>query len=128
MGNTYSSGPDNAANRGVTRVRRGARNQVVAMSAQMQVELRRCQRDYAMELARSAAHISSAMSEESAGAELAQTVERFTASHGESDLLSFLTVLADRVEARGHEIGLSLIQQRMSEETAARMLATRRRA
>ena len=128
MGNTYSSQPADAQRRSVPRGRRATRGQPVALSAQMQVELRRVQREYSMELARSAAHISSAMSDESAGVELAQTVERFTTSNGDADLLSFLTVLADRVEARGHEIGLSLIQQRLSEETAARMQPVRRRA
>lgn len=132
MGNSPSYPPaDDAArqNPHAPRVRRGARRQApVAVSPLAQSETRRCERDYAMELARSAAHISSALGAESAEAEVSRAVERFRASHGDDDLVPFLCALGARVEMRGHTLGATVLQRVITTYSAERAMRTPRSA
>lgn len=132
MGHTPSNPPaDEAASHAthLPRGRRGARRQAtVAVSPQTQSELRRCERHYAMELARSASHISSALGVESAEAEIARVVERFRGAHGDDDLVPFLCALGARVETRGHALGATLLQRVITAESTARAMRAPRSA
>lgn len=129
MGNTHTTEPEDAGRRALARGRRAAKARPAAPpSPQIQAELRRCQREYAMELARHSSHISSALGMQSTETELELAVARFTALHGDGDLPMFLVALADRVESRGHEIGLAVIQHKLAALTAARADSDKRQA
>ena len=122
MGKTPLS-PEADTDAGVSaRGRRAAKREAAATPGNPASDLRRCQRDYAIELARYSSHISSALGEQSTETEIDAAVQRFTALHGDGDLLPFLSVLAQRVQARGHDLGRAIIEQKLAAAYAARAI------
>jgi len=61
---------------------------------------RRCEEGYQLELARSASHISSCMTEESTTRCIDEALRAFIRDRGAADLAIFRQVLADRLQAR----------------------------
>ena len=70
---------------------------------------RRCEEGYQLELARSASHISSCMTEESTTRCIDEALRAFIRDRGAADLAIFRQVLADRLQARGCAIGAKLV-------------------